>query len=241
MPHFLIKKEEKKDNFIELLDNENIFHLTKVLRVKIGQKVKFIDEDKNVYFCEIKEVLKNSLRAQILETKVSDRVLKNNICLIQSIVASDAQNLLIANAIQTGVKKIYPVISDNVSVSLNSLKGKVEKWNKISLENFKQCERADMATIEEIQNLKEALSQFKKENILIFAEKYENSTLNDCLSNVDKNDKIAIVIGPEGGFSQSEFEYFISQGYKLITLGKMIYKAPNAVVAAVSNVVSRME
>ncbi|MBR3604794.1 MAG: RsmE family RNA methyltransferase [Candidatus Gastranaerophilales bacterium] len=241
MPHFLIKKEEKKDNFIELLDNENIFHLTKVLRVKIGQKIKFIDEDKNVYFCEIKEVLKNSLRAQILETKVSNRVLKNNICLIQSIVASDAQNLLIANAVQTGVKKIYPVISDNVSVSLNSLKGKVEKWNKISLENFKQCERADMATIEEIQNLKEALSQFKKENILIFAEKYENSTLNDCLSNVDKNDKIAIVIGPEGGFSQSEFEYFISQGYKLITLGKMIYKAPNAVVAAVSNVVSRME
>jgi 16S rRNA (uracil1498-N3)-methyltransferase len=241
MPHFLIKKEEKRENFIELSDNENIFHLIKVLRVKIGQKVKFIDEDKNVYFCEIKEILKNSLKAQILETKVSDRVLKNNICLIQSIVASDAQNLLIANAVQTGVKKIYPVMSDNVSVSLNSLKGKVEKWNKISLENFKQCERADMATIEEIQNLKEALSQFKKENILIFAEKYENSTLNDCLSNVDKNNKIAIVIGPEGGFSQSEFEYFISQGYKLITLGKMIYKAPNAVVAAVSNVVSRME
>ena len=241
MPHFLIKKEEIKDNFIELIDNENIFHLIKVLRVKVGQKVKFIDENKNVYFCEIKEVLKNSLKAQILETKVSNRVLKNNICLIQSVVASDAQNLLIANAVQTGVKKIYPVMSDNVSVSLNSLKGKVEKWNKISLENFKQCERADMAEIEEISELKEVLSQFKKENILIFAEKYENSTLNDCLNDIDETDKIAIVIGPEGGFSQNEFEYFISQGYKLITLGKMIYKAPNAVVAAVSNVVSRME
>lgn len=241
MPHFLIKKEEIKDNFIELIDNENIFHLVKVLRVKVGQKVKFIDENKNVYFCEIKEVLKNSLKAQILETKVSNRVLKNNICLIQSVVASDAQNLLIANAVQTGVKKIYPVMSDNVSVSLNSLKGKVEKWNKISLENFKQCERADMAEIEEISDLKEVLSQFKKENILIFAEKYENSTLNDCLNDIDETDKIAIVIGPEGGFSQNEFEYFISQGYKLITLGKMIYKAPNAVVAAVSNVVSRME
>ena len=241
MPHFLIKKEEKKDNFIELMDNENIFHLIKVLRVKNGQKIKFIDEDKNVYFCEIKEVLKNSLKAQILETKVSDRVLKNNICLVQSVVAQDAQNLLIANAVQTGVKKIYPVMSDNVSVSRNSLKGKVEKWNKISLENFKQCERADMAEIEEIADLKDVLSQFKKENILIFAEKYENSTLNNCLCDVDKNDKIAIVIGPEGGFSQNEFEYFISQGYKLITLGKMIYKAPNAVVAAVSNIVSRIE
>lgn len=241
MPHFLIKKEEIKDDFVELIDNENIFHLVKVLRVKAGQKVKFIDENKNVYFCEIKEVLKNSLKAQILETKVSDRVLKNNICLIQSVVASDAQNLLIANAVQTGVKKIYPVMSDNVSVSISSLKGKVEKWNKILLENFKQCERADMAEIEEISSLKEVLSQFKKENILIFAEKYENSTLNNCLNDVDKNEKTAVVIGPEGGFSQDEFEYFISQNYKLITLGKMIYKAPNAVVAAVSNIVSRME
>ena len=136
MPHFLIKKEEINNNFIELLENDNLFHLTKVLRVKAGQKVKFIDENKNVYYCEIKEVAKNSLKAQIIESKISDRVLKNNICLVQSIVANDAQNLLIANAVQTGVKKIYPVMSDNVSVSMNSLKGKVEKWNKISQKQY---------------------------------------------------------------------------------------------------------
>ena len=241
MPHFLIKKEEIKNNIIELIDNENFFHLTKVLRIKAGQKVKFIDESKNVYHCEIKEVNKKTLIANILETSISDRVLNNNIVLIQSILASDAQNLLIANATQTGVKKIYPVMSDNVSVSMSALKGKVEKWNKISYENFKQCERADMALVEEISNLKDILSQFKKENILIFAEKFENKTLNNCLDNIDKKEKIAVVIGPEGGFSEDEFNYFIEQEYKLITLGKMIYKAPNAVVAAVSNIISRLE
>ena len=83
--------------------------------------------------------------------------------------------------------------------------------------------------------------EFKKENILIFAEKFENKTLNNCLDNIDKKEKIAVVIGPEGGFSEDEFNYFIEQEYKLITLGKMIYKAPNAVVAAVSNIISRLE
>lgn len=241
MPHFLIKKEEIKANYIELIDNENLFHLTKVLRTKVGQKIKFIDSDKNLYFCEVTEINKNYLQAKIKEKKVSDRLLQSNIVLVQSILAPDAQNLLIANATQTGVKKIYPVISDNVSVSKNSLKGKVEKWQKIAVENFKQCERADLAKVEEINNLKDVLVNFKKENILIFAEKLENTTLNNCYQDVDKTSEIAIVIGPEGGFSQDEFNYFIEQNYKLITLGKMIYKAPNAATVAISNIVSRIE
>lgn len=241
MPHFLIKKEEIKDEIIELVDNENLFHLIKVLRVKVNQKIKFIDENKNVYNCKIVEVGKKSLSAKILEKTISDRILKNNIVLIQSILASDAQNLLIANATQTGVKKIYPVISDNVSVSVSSLKGKIEKWSKIADENFKQCERADKVEVLEISNLKNVLIRFKKENVLIFAERYENKTLNDCLLDVDLNSEIAIVIGPEGGFSQVEFDYFIEQNYKLITLGKMIYKAPNAAVVAISNIASRIE
>ena len=200
MPHFLIKKEEIKENYIELIDNENLFHLVKVLRIKQNQKVKFIDSDRNIYYCKVIEADKKYLKAEIFKKEVSNRILEHNICLIQSILAPDAQSLLIANASQTGVKEIYPVISDNVSISINSLKDKVEKWNKVSIENFKQCERADIAKVKEISKLKEALLEFKKENILIFAEKFENKTLN-----------------------------------------KMIYKAPNAVVAAVSNIISRLE
>lgn len=241
MPHFLIKNEEIQNNLIELIDNDNLFHLTKVLRVKIGQKIKFIDCAKNVYLSKVIEISKNFLKAEIVEKYTSDRMLKNNICLIQSILANDGQNLLIANATQSGVKEIYPVISDNTSVSTNALKGKVEKWSKIAYENFKQCERADMAKINEITFLKEILSQFTRENVLIFAEKYENTNLNECLNNINKNEKIAIVIGPEGGFSEAEFEFFKKENYKLITLGKMIYKAPNAALVAISNVVSRIE
>ena len=241
MPHFLIKKEEIKNDFIELIDNENLFHLVKVLRVKAGEKVKFIDEDKNVFLCEIKEATKNNLKAQIIKKTVSNRILKHNICLVQSILAPDAQNLLIANATQTGVKEIYPVISDNISVSKKTLENKVEKWTKIAQENFKQCERADNAKVCEVSNLFDTISKFKKENVLILAEKFENKTLNNCLDDIDKNEKIAVIIGPEGGFSDNEFDYFIKNNYKLITLGCMIYKAPNAVVAGISNIISRLE
>ena len=241
MPHFLIKKEEIKNNFIELKDNDSFFHLTRVLRVKIGQNVKFIDENQNVFLSEIVEINKTALKAKIVDKYKSDRILNYDISLIQAVLALDAQNLLIANATQTGVKAIYPVISDNVSVSADSVKNKVEKWQKIAYENFKQCERADNLKVFEASSLKEAMKKFKKENTIILAEKDENCSLNNCLNDVKINEPIAVVIGPEGGFSREEFEYFKKENYKLVSLGKMIYKAPNAVVAGISNIVSRLE
>ena len=165
--------------------------------------------------------------------------MKYNLSLIQSVLAPDAQNLLIANATQTGVKNIYPVISDNIAAK-NKI-DKIKKWQKIAYENFKQCERADIPTIYEVSKLKDILKKFKKENILIFSEKDVNISLNNSIKDIDKNSEIAVVIGPEGGFSNDEFEYFKEENYKLISLGSMIYKAPNAVVAGISNVISRLE
>ena len=241
MPHFLIKNEEIKDNYIELLDGDNFFHLTRVLRVKLNETVKFIDESQYIYESKIVELDKSRLKAEIINKYKSERFLSQNIVLMQSILANDAQNLLIANATQTGVKEIYPVISDNVSAPTQTLKNKVKKWQKIAYENFKQCERADIPKINEVSNLKETLNRFHKENIIIFAERKENCSIDDCLKNTIKTEPIAIVIGPEGGFSQKEFEYFEKENFKLVTLGKMIYKAPNAVVAGISNIVSRLE
>ncbi len=243
MPHFLINKEEKKEDYIILNNddlNNNFFHITRVLRSKKGDKLKFIDENKNIYFSEIEEITKKFLKAKILNVTKSERFLKYNINLIQSILMTDAQNLAIANASQTGAKKLYPVLSDNVSVKVNSLKDKKEKWQKIANENFKQCERADILKIEEISDLFSTLEKFEKQNIIIFAEKDENISLDDSIKSLDLTKEIAIVIGPEGGFSDLEFEKFKEKNYNLVSLGSLIYKAPNAIVAGVSNVVSRL-
>lgn len=239
MPHFLVTKEEIKDNIIELKDCDNLFHIVNVRRAKAGENIKFIDDNYIVYFCKIKEISKKYLIADVISKEKSKRILKYNLSLVQSILAPDAQNLLIANATQTGVKTIYPVISDNVATK-NKI-DKIQKWQKIAYENFKQCERADIPAIFEVSKLKEALNKFKKENILIFSEKDINITFDNSIKNIDKNSEIAVVVGPEGGFSDDEFKYFKEENYKLISLGSMIYKAPNAVVAGVSNIISRLE
>ena len=69
MPHFLISKEQIKNNIITLDSDDNFYHLTKVLRVKTNEKVKFIDSDGNIYYSKIIKTDKKTLQAQILKTE----------------------------------------------------------------------------------------------------------------------------------------------------------------------------
>ncbi|MBR1616955.1 RsmE family RNA methyltransferase [bacterium] len=236
MPHFYVEQNNIKDDVIEVIEPNLLHHLTVARRIKLNEIIKFIDGDKNVYKAQVINISKKNLVAKIIEKEKSTRFLKYDICLVQSILAPDGQSDLIANATQTGVKTIYPVVSENCSSKIKN----AEKWKKIADENFKQCERADFVQIEQPKGLIEVISRFKKENVLIFAEKFENISIEKSLQDIDKNSKIAVVIGPEGGFSKNEFDYFKKEGYKLISLGCMIYKAPNAVIAAISNVTSRL-
>ena len=240
MPHFFIKQENIKNDIVKINDRDLLKHLVHSLRLKTGEKIKFINENEIQYECIISETSKNALEAKIDKKYPSKRKLNYNLTLVQSILKPDAQGLLISNATQCGACAIYPVISDNCAVSHKTLNGKVEKWQKISHEASKQCERANFAQIENICTLKEALAKFKKENVLIYAEKYANTDLDTALKSIDKNEKIAVVTGPEGGFSEAEFDYFKENNYKLLSLGNLIFKAPNAVVAGISNIVTRL-
>lgn len=242
MPHFFINSKDIEDNFISICDKELLSHLVLSLRVKSGEKVKFIDENEIQYLTFVCEVSKNNLRAEIIEKFKSKRKLNYSLNLIQAVLKPDAQTLAISAATQCGVDKIFPVISDNYALSKKSLsEDKIQKWQKIANEAAKQCERANFATVENFVEFDEILPKFDKKNILIYAEKYSNIELDCALNDVDKNLPIAVVVGPEGGFSEREFQYFIENNYKMISLGELIFKAPNAICAGVSNIVTRLK
>ena len=201
MPHFLIEKENIKDNFIYVEEPELLHHLVSVLRVKINETLKFIDIDKNVYSARVLEVSKKKLTAEIIETVKSRRELGFKLYLAASILKNDAQNLLIANATELGIKGFYSFVSDFSTVKKDFVKNKIEKFQKISNESFKQCERADIMQVYEILPLDFILGKFKKENVIIFAERFENTDILDAVKDIDTEGEILCVTGPEGGFS----------------------------------------
>ncbi len=240
MPHFFISSNNANAGALTVNAPETVHHIANVLRVKTGETVKFIDQNEIQYITKITGVSKKEIRAEIIKSEKSTRKLKHNIYLAQSVLKNEAQGLLISNAAQLGIKGVYPFISD-YSTAKKTAGIRCEKWQKIADEAFKQCERADKMQVFNALSLNEILSKFKKENIIIFAEKDSNCKIFEAVQDIKDNSEILIVIGPEGGFSDMEFDFFKNRGYKMVSLGNLIFKAPNAVTAGAANVIFALD
>lgn len=245
MPHFLINSSDISEGLISVLNPETVHHLVSALRIKKGETVKFIDENGVQHRAEIIDLSKKEVTAKILKSEKSTRVLNCGLYLAQAVLKPDAQSLLIANAAELGIKGVYPFVSEYSTVKNSVAKLKAEKWQKAADEAFKQCERADRMRVFEVLSLEEITKKFKPENVIVFAEKFAETDVFEavfglCKNAGNKDNEILVVTGPEGGFSDNEFEFFKKSGFKLVTLGNLIFRAPNAVTAGVSNIIAAL-
>jgi len=234
MPHFFVRANDKNDDTIIIRDAENYRHIARSLRARAGEKLLLIDENQIQYETIISEINSKEIVCAIKSSYPSGRDLDFDLYLAQSPLRSDSQLIIIEKATELGVRAIFPIITDNCALRLD----KHEKWQRVMYEASKQCERAKIPVCYPLSTLEEVLKhEFNK--IIVFAERSTEKTLKQFLKEnpVIKGDKILVIIGPEGGFSEKEFEFFRSKKLPLITLGDLILKAETAVIAALGDII----
>ena len=106
-------------------------------------------------------------------------------------------------------------------------------------ESSKQCERAIVPTCFDVTTIEKLFDENNFNKILIFCERIANKTIRDSFkqNHIKKGEKVLVVIGPEGGFSQKEFNYFKSKNLEMLTLGDLILRAETAVVVGLGNII----
>lgn len=210
MPHFFIKSEQVKDNKISINDKENYFHIARSLRARTGEKLLLIDENKIQYETTIESITNSEITAKIYKSYPSKRFLDFELYLAQSPLRSDAQNLLIEKATELGVAGVYPVKTDNCALNIEMIDKKIDKWQKIMYESSKQCERAEIPTCYPRTTLEKLIRENNFHKIMVFCERIATKTIRQSFKQnpIEKGGKILVIIGPEGGFSQREFEWF---------------------------------
>lgn len=239
MPHFFIKSENCKNNIVTVSDKENYNHIVKSLRTKIGENISFIDENQIQYESKIEKITSNSIEAKVVKSYKSIRKLNFELYLAQSPLRSDAQALIIEKATELGVTGVYPILTDNCALKKSVVEQKIEKWQKIMFEASKQCERAKIPTCFELADLKVLAKSKNFDRILAFTERDAKYKLKKYLveNPILINEKVLVIIGPEGGFSNREFEFFAQNNITTLSLGDLILKAETAVIVALGNIV----
>ena len=231
MPKFFIKTENLKENEEIWITGSDVNHIKNVLRKKIDDKINICNSDtqKN-YECVIKNIEENKIVCKILDEVKSLAESNLNITIFQGLPKSDKMELIIQKATELGVKTIVPVITKRTVIKLKDKdkQNKVDRWRKIAEVAAKQSGRDIIPTIENIINIADIkFDEFDK--IFVLYENEEKISIKDEIEQLKNDNKeelnIGIVIGPEGGFAESEIEQLrLNQNVSVVTLGKRILR-----------------
>ncbi|MFR5950903.1 MAG: RsmE family RNA methyltransferase [Clostridia bacterium] len=231
MPKFFIKTENLKENEEIWITGSDVNHIKNVLRKKVDDKINICNSDtqKN-YECVIKNIEENKIVCKILDEVKSLAESNLNITIFQGLPKSDKMELIIQKTTELGVKTIVPVITKRTVIKLKDKdkQNKVDRWRKIAEVAAKQSGRDIIPTIENIINIADIkFDEFDK--IFVLYENEEKISIKDEIEQLKNDNKeelnIGIVIGPEGGFAESEIEQLrLNQNVSVVTLGKRILR-----------------
>lgn len=226
MAIFFIRDNKIVENKI-IVSNELFHHLKNVTRLKKREKISLFDE-RYVYEGFLEEITKNSLLIKIDNKKeIEKRTF--NFEVIQSVIDKNELEIAIRLLISVYVKNIYLFKSERSNIDIKEKY--LERLNEIAINTAEQsevCFVPQISYFESLENLpKEIIT-----NSIVLHPKGEN-TLKDLQQIVSINKPIRFFIGPEGGFSHSEINYFKDQKVPLLKLNSGIVRSQFAGAVAV--------
>lgn len=234
LQRFYIKEMHNKFGPVELghsvwLHDEAILHqVLNVFRAKPGYElILFNDEEERLYkVVEIQD--KTSIKLELI-TDINRRLPAKEVYLLWSVLKKDKNDWVLQKATELGAHKFVPVIaSRSEKTGLN-----LDRAQKIIKEAAEQCGRGDVPEIREPISLREALQEYVDLPLFICEENAENSQ-----TDATALDKLGVLIGPEGGWTDEEKQEFVNRDLPHIKLSDFTLRAETATIAAAAKLLN---
>jgi len=221
------------------ISGDDARHLTRVLRVEPGQRYE-ISDNRQAYLAEVETAHKERVVFRTLETlETAEPPVRAILC--AAIIKFDHFEWLIEKATELGVAEIIPVIADRTERGLDKAAEKrLERWRRIALEASQQSRRTYLPLVHEARPLGEAYLMddayvIKANHRFALDEDPGGMALVAALpAQRSPSDEVAILVGPEGGWTPGEREGFQKAGWTRVTMGPLILRAETAAIAALS-------
>ena len=223
-----------KDNKTVIISGSDVNHIKNVLRMKPGEELNVSNGfDGKEYRCAVREFEDDQVICELLFINEDSHELETKVFLFQGLPKSDKFETVIQKNVELGVFRIIPVCMKRCVVKLDEKKAKAKtaRWNEISQSAAKQSKRGIVPEVAEPMEYKNAL-KYAAENCDVLLLPYEMAEdmehTRKLLEGIKKGSKVAIFIGPEGGFEDNEIDEALNAGFETITLGKRILRTETA-------------
>ncbi len=222
------------------LTGDQALHLARVLRAEPGQVFDVLAGG-FLRRSEVASVSEGEVVFNLREELETDAALP--VHLLLAIIKFDHYEWGLEKVTELGAARITPVLARRTEKHLALAATKrVERWRRIVREAAQQSRRSDLPTIDDPQLLKAALTAVSAPHKVLLAETEEDNTLAAALQRIHAGDgpgaevsrELALAIGPEGGWTPDEFDLFVAQDWKPVTLGPRVLRAETAALAGLA-------
>lgn len=234
MQRYFLSKEHFNGAYV-MIDGDEAKHISRVMRMGVGDLVICCDNEGKCYLCKISEVMPDMVKASVIEPIDKDVELPIDVTIAQGLPKGDKLELVIQKGTELGAALFMPFQAERSIVKWDEKKAKkkIERWNKISKEASEQSHRQYVPRVKTVQSMKQLLQHFHLYSSVIVA--YEEEAKNDeksrfhhTLSQMKQGDSLLLVVGPEGGFSDREVEVMVEAGAISCALGPRILRSETA-------------
>mgnify|MGYP002534291658 FL=1 len=232
MQRYFIKNKDM------LLEESDIRHIKKVMRMSINDKIEVVYNNK-LHICEITSL--EPFNIKVIEELDEDKKTKIELTVAVALVKEQKMDLILQKLTELGVSRIIPVSMERSIVKLDKerFNKKKVRWESICKEASEQSKRTNIPIIEDIKSIKD-LTKEDADLKLVASTKEKEKLLNYYLQSIEDCAKIIMVIGPEGGISDKEEDILVSNGYNRVSFGNLIFRVETATiyVASIINYIS---
>lgn len=228
------------------ITGSDVNHICNVLRMKAGEQFYVNDGSASGKFlCALQSVAEDRVVCRIVSTITESSELPCEIVLYQGLPKADKMEFIIQKAVELGVSRIVPVSMKRCVVKLDDKKAdaKISRWQGIAESAAKQSKRDRIPVVDRRMTLKEALKEAADFEVSMMP--YENAEgmafTRKLLEDIKPGQRVAIFIGPEGGFEDGEVAEALSMGTQPVTLGRRILRTETAGLAMLSMLVYVLE
>ena len=225
--------EALRTGFTHTLPDSAAVHVTRVLRLRAGDPITLFDGTGMDYDAILREVARSRVSAEVGAGRRVDCESPLAITLLQGVSRGPRMDLVMQKATELGVRGVQPLLAERSVVRLDAERGqaRLEHWHRIVISACEQCGRSVLPQILPARTLPEALAVLEPGTVGLTLDPAGGVALPELLGEARR---VALAVGPEGGFTGHEIRTLTAAGFRGLRLGPRILRTETAPLAALA-------